>query len=184
MNSGSKANSTGDRFEKRIASELTAAGYIEVPASHYLRLKNSNRDMLPGKYYVRHVYDGKTVYGTDRFADFLIINAALFPDGLILECKWQQANGSVDEKFSFLHQNILKTGVPTIVLYGGGKHKPGSITWLRERVDKRNLLAVWREDEFYIKVNNGFFGAGGSTDLSKKDEDLFLYASGGLWGAV
>jgi hypothetical protein len=179
MSSGSKANSTGSRFEKRIAAELEAAGYIEVPASAYLRLRNS--DFLPSKCFVRHIYVGETVFGTERFADFLIVNKEIFPDGLILECKWQQAGGSVDEKFSFLHQNILKTGVPTIFLYGGGGHKPGSIVYLNERIDGCNLLAVWREDEFYIEVNNGFFGTGKYTPTAKKDDDSFLYANGGLW---
>lgn len=179
MSSGSKANSTGNRFECRIATELEAAGYVEVPESQYLRLRNS--DFLPSKFFVRHIYVGKTIYDTDRYADFLIVNKSLFPKGLILECKWQQANGSVDEKFSFLHQNIIKTGVPSIFLYGGGGHKPGSIAWLKERVDTHNLIAVWREDEFYIEVNNGYFGTGEFSVQPKKDKDLFLYGNGGLW---
>ncbi|MDP2637026.1 MAG: hypothetical protein Q8P03_00205, partial [bacterium] len=62
---------------------------------------------------------GLTIYETVRKCDFFIVNRELFPDDLIIECKWQQSGGSVDEKYPFLLFNILKTGIPTIILLDG-----------------------------------------------------------------
>jgi hypothetical protein len=59
---------------------------------------------------------GPSIYETPRYCDFLVINRAIFPDFLIIECKWQQSSGSVDEKYAFLLFNILKTGIPTAAL--------------------------------------------------------------------
>ena len=69
---------------------------------------------------LKQVKVGTTVYDSDRYCDFLVLNKDLFPDGLVIECKWQQSAGSVDEKYPFLVVNIMKTGVPTVVLIDGG----------------------------------------------------------------
>jgi hypothetical protein len=36
------------------------------------------------------------------------VNQTKFSDGLIIECKWQESAGSVDEKYPFVVLNIKK----------------------------------------------------------------------------
>jgi hypothetical protein len=81
------------------------------------------------------------------------------PTDVVAECKWQQSGGSVDEKYPLLVFNILKTGIPTIVLLDGGGYSAEARAWLLEQVhDKGALIGVWDMSEFQRRANNGYFG--------------------------
>lgn len=157
INSGRKANRTGNSLERFVLQALQARAYDEFwnhKASVF-----ENRKAIGGKQFIRQVPVGDTIYETIRKADFLIINRDKFPEDLIIECKWQQSKGSVDEKYPFLIFNIVRTGVPTIVLMDGGGYKAAALRWLKENAGKnRALLAVWTMAEFQKEVNNGFLG--------------------------
>lgn len=119
------------------------------------------RNSLSGKLYIKQLYVGPTIYNTKRKVDFFIINKDLFPQDLIIECKWQQSPGSVDEKYPFLLLNIEKTNVPTIVVLDGEGYKPAAKVWLAEQVQQnttKNLWHVWSMVEFQKALNNGFLG--------------------------
>lgn len=88
-----------------------------------------------------------------------MLNTAKFPDGLIIECKWQQSAGSVDEKFPFLYLNIMKCRDPTVVVIDGGGYKPSALPWLKSMANPASaLMGVWSLQEFQTQVNNGFLG--------------------------
>jgi hypothetical protein len=90
--------------------------------------------------------------------DLLIINERKFSDGLIIECKWQQRGGSVDEKYPLLVFNVIKTAVPTVVLLDGGGYRPAAEDWLKSQCNPHAaLIAVWDMREFQKQVNDGFF---------------------------
>ena len=109
--------------------------------------------------YAKQAICGKTIYETNRKVDFLVINHDLFPDGLIIECKWQQVSGSVDEKYPFLLFNIIKTGVHTVVLIDGNGYRKAALHFLKEEVSKTSALkGVWTMAEFQAQINDGFFG--------------------------
>lgn len=96
-----------------------------------------------------------------RKVDFLVINRAKFPDDLIIECKWQQSKGSVDEKYPFLLYNIIKTGIPTVILLDGEGYSAAAKKWLTDQADKEMNLSfwgLWTMTEFQKNINNGFLG--------------------------
>jgi hypothetical protein len=155
--SGSKANKTGSRLERFTRDALIERGYAEF--WNYKKQVFDNRKILGGKQFAKQVRVGDTIYETPRVCDFFIVNRDKFPDDLIIECKWQQSKGSVDEKYPFLLYNIIRTGIPTVVLLDGGGYKPAALHWLKEMVNKNGaLLAVWTMAEFQREVNNGFLG--------------------------
>jgi hypothetical protein len=118
-----------------------------------------NRKAIGGKQYLKQLPIGPTIYETARKCDFLVINRALFPDDLTIECRWQQRAGSVDEKYPLLLFNILKTGIPTAVLMDGGGYREAARKWLIEQVHPKSaLIGVWTMAEFQKAVNNGFLG--------------------------
>ena len=118
-----------------------------------------NRSVMGGKQFVRQIQLGSTIYSTPRRADFFIVNRAKFPDDLIIECKWQQSKGSVDEKYPYLLYNIIRSGIPTVVLLDGSGYREAALKWLKEMVNKNGaLIAVWTMAEFQKEVNNGFLG--------------------------
>jgi hypothetical protein len=93
----------------------------------------------------RQVKIGQGIYGTDLRADFLISGLPGFPDGLIIESKWQASTGSVDEKFPYVVSNIRagKYPCPVIVVLDGGGYKDGAEQWLRSQVDGYKFYAVF-----------------------------------------
>lgn len=155
--SESKSNATGNNLERFVLHALRDKGYTE-----FWNHKNTafeSRAAIGGKQYMRWLPVGTTIYKTQRIADFFIVNPALFPSNLIIECKWQQVSGSVDEKYPFLLFNIIRTGIPTVILLDGGGYKPAALAWLKDQVNPDGALqAVWTMAEFQTRVNNGFLG--------------------------
>ena len=155
--SGSRANITGNRLERFVQQILLEREYAEF--WNYKKQVFANRKLLSGKQFIRQLPVGDTIYETVRKCDFFIINREKFPEDLIIECKWQQSKGSVDEKYPFLLYNIIRTGIPTVILLDGGGYKPAALQWLKEMVNKNGaLIAVWTMTEFQKEVNNGFLG--------------------------
>lgn len=155
--SGKFANHTGNRLERFVKDALVEYGYTEF--WDHKAQAFENRKAIGGKQYMQQLPVGTTIYETVRKADFFVVNKAKFPDDLIIECKWQQSSGSVDEKYPFLLFNIIKTGVPTVILLDGDGYKPSAKKWLQDQMDlKRALIHVWSMTEFHKAVNNGFLG--------------------------
>ncbi len=132
MTDGAFANFTGDVAERVIKCILSDRGY-----------------------HIQHQYTlCESIYGHKIRTDFFIDNIKEFPNGLAIECKWQDTGGSADEKFPYLVINIKNQfPCPVIVVIGGNGHKPGSVTWLSNQVDKKKLLAVFTIEEFISWVN-------------------------------
>jgi len=157
INSGRQANKTGNTLELFIQRLLSDNGYLEF-WNHKDQLF-SNRHNVGGKQFAKQVPCGMSIYETKRKCDFLVINNEKFPDGLIIECKWQQSSGSVDEKYPFTIFNIFKIGVPTIILLDGGGYKRNAMVWLKEQVNpNRALIGVYNMAEFQALVNKGLLG--------------------------
>jgi hypothetical protein len=155
--SGSKANKTGNTLERFVQQALLDRGYVEF--WNHKKQVFANRNTLGGKQFAKQVPIGNSIYDTERKCDFLVINRDKFKNDLIIECKWQQRGGSVDEKYAFLIFNIVKTGIPTIVLLDGSGYRAAAKAWLKDQVNpKGSLLAVWDMAEFQKEVNNGFLG--------------------------
>jgi len=155
--SGGRANKTGNKLEKFVAAALQGCGYKEF--WNHKAQAFANRKTIGGKQYLTQLPAGDTIYETMRKCDFLVINRDKFTNDLIIECKWQQSSGSVDEKYPFLLFNIIRTGIPTVVLLDGGGYKPAAMKWLKEQVNPKGaLIGVWDMAEFQKQVNNGFLG--------------------------
>lgn len=157
--SGAKANHTGNQLERFVEQALQAAGYSEF--WNHKTQAFENRKSISGKQYLKQLPCGQTIYNTKRTVDFLIINREKFPNDLIIECKWQQGTGTTDEKYPYLLFNIIKTGIPSIVILDGNGYRKAAYKWLADQADKemnRALIGVWNMAEFQTKVNNGFLG--------------------------
>jgi len=157
ISGGTQANTTGNALERFAEHTLKQHGYTE-----FINHKDqvfAMRNTIGGRQYSTQPYCGQSIYDTKRNCDFLVINQEKFPEGLIIECKWQQVGGSVDEKYPFAVHNIMKIGVPTIILIDGGGYKKSALTWLKSQAGKeRALTGVYTMPEFQAIVNKGFLG--------------------------
>lgn len=126
---GAKAQSTGSVAESMIGTMLFRLGYTPI----------------------RQRVIGTGIYGTPIQVDILIERAPNFPNGLIIESKWQGASGSVDEKYPYLVENIRHCyPCPVIILADGDGARPGAIRWLKSQIDGTNILAVFSLKELML----------------------------------
>ncbi|MEE9312205.1 MAG: PD-(D/E)XK nuclease superfamily protein [Planctomycetota bacterium] len=157
VSGGSKANATGNQLERFVCQTLENHGYAEFwnHKKQFMEIRNT----IGGKQFAQQIPVGPTIYDTDRRCDIYVMNRAKFPDDLVIECKWQQAKGSVDEKYPYLLFNIIRTGIPTIVVIDGDGARPAAVAWLKSQVGGGSaLLGVWDMKEFHRQANNGFLG--------------------------
>lgn len=108
----------------------------------------------------------QTIYGQKGRTEFLLSSKTHGLD-IRIECKWQQSNGSVDEKFPYLYLNSIEA-IPEnhiIIIADGKGFKPGAIPWLKNAIkeqkytdnkNKDRKIDVMNLTEFLTWANNAF----------------------------
>jgi len=147
---GTIANATGSNLEAFIENALIANHYQFVD-----KVKFKPSIYLEQPIYSKQVFICKSIYDTNIYCDFILYHPEKYPDCLIIESKWQQTGGSVDEKYPYLIINI-QTRYPhkTILVLDGGGYKKGAEDWIRNEVGN-SLIAVYSMAEFQTWVNKG-----------------------------
>lgn len=104
--------------------------------------------------YERQYPIGNGIFETPLQVDFFLPSVKPFPNGLIIESKWQQVPGSVDEKLCYLVENI-KSVYPctTIVMIDGLGFRPGAIRWVKAQAGHGRLFAAFDLREFLTWSN-------------------------------
>lgn len=96
----------------------------------------------------------QSIFGKRIRVDFLIPPCEQAPIGLIVEAKWQDSTGSVEEKLPYLVMNIYQHYPhPTIIVIDGQGFSDGALQWLNEQVDGDELLHVFSITEFISWCN-------------------------------
>lgn len=161
---GTTANKNGKIFEEQLVPLFQRNGYIVIKHSEWkedealierIKARIGNTKKTP-KYY-RHEpklvicqYPYSSIYEHNGKTEFLIINT-LKNQVIRVECKWQQASGSVDEKFPYLYLNCIFSFEETeiILIIDGGGFKKGSKEWLQRKIAERWLQ---NDDKKHIQV--------------------------------
>lgn len=126
---GARANSSGQFAERMVEEMLKAKGWS----------------------FRRQVVVGVSIYGHRLRADIVVDPRPSIPKGLVIECKWQDVPGSVDEKFPYVVENIRADAYkhPVVVIIGGGKAKLGAVRWLAmQQLSECRLVGVFGIEEF------------------------------------
>lgn len=153
-----RANYTGSQLERFVECSLQSQGYQKCDDGKWLL---RNYKTLTGRYYATQACVGEAFYkDKKRYVDFLVVNNEAFCDALIIECKWQESVGSVEEKFLYLVECIKKTKIPTIVLLDGDGYSLGAQSYLKSAVDGQFFLYVWEMKHFQKALTSEFFGTG------------------------
>ncbi|WP_088239496.1 PD-(D/E)XK nuclease superfamily protein [Calothrix rhizosoleniae] len=152
-NQGAQANKSGGILEANVKTILNEHDYFQV-GHHVPKEIIGNAALLP-KRYGRQIDIGMGIYQTALNVDFYIVGIPKFTSGLIIECKYQESGGSVDEKFPYLNLNIQHCyPAPTIVVMGGTGMRQGALDWLKNQVEcNHNLVAVNSLDRFIAWAN-------------------------------
>ena len=94
-----------------------------------------------------------TVYGTNGKTEFCIVDGERH---IRIECKWQQASGSVDEKYPYLYLNCM-VKMPEkeiIILLDGGGYKKEAREWLQKACASSDWMPKLAPEAKSIKVFN------------------------------
>lgn len=146
--SGTQANYTGTVLEQFIQARLDERGY------QYVDRKMFKPAMyLEQLVYTKQFHLGNSIYETPFYCDFILYHPDKWPEGLVIESKWQSSSGSVDEKYPYTVLNIkMHSEYKSILLLDGGGYKPGAEKWLRQQVDGK-LLHVFNMGQFTTWAN-------------------------------
>lgn len=148
---GGNAVEYGNTLERFVLHILNDRKYEFIPHRRFIAAC-----CLEQPIFTQQMPFGDSIYNTPMKADFMLRHHDKWPDRLIIECKWQQSSGSVDEKYPYTVQNIKEQyPCPAIILLDGGGYKPGAKRWLCEQVDDEKLIAVFSMSEFQKWVNRG-----------------------------
>ena len=112
---GTTANLTGNNLQDFVEHALQKKGYGYI----------DKKKFKPALYLEQPIYTKQfdvcqSIYNKTLKCDFILYHPEKHPDCLVIECKWQQVGGSVDEKFPFLVLNIqTKSPYKTLILLDG-----------------------------------------------------------------
>ncbi len=148
---GAQANLTGNRLERFIEYNLVDCGFTKI-ADKKAFVSAMRSFSEPS--YASQVHIGHTIYGTNLICDFLLFHPHTWPEGLVIEAKWQQEPGTVDEKYPYFVMNIFSSEYRTILVLDGGGYREGAERWVRS-MRKQNLLYVFNMAEFQRWINQG-----------------------------
>lgn len=135
---GTYANQTGNQLERTVRDLFSRAGFAVMKWRDYVaQHKGLMAPVLPADLLLEDV-PYTSIYGHSGKTEFLALSDRL---GLKMriECKWQQANGSVDEKLPYLYLNCLEA-MPEdqiMIVIDGEGFKPGAKAWLRAAVEEK-----------------------------------------------
>lgn len=154
---GASANSNGNQLELLLSSLIVQNNYKQCASKDFLTLCQHSSEKL----FASQVFIGATIYnGKKRRCDVALFNPLWknkYHQGiLIIECKWQQSSGSVDEKFPYLVLNINHLPYHTLVLLDGGAYSAGAEQWLRSQIGEK-LIDVFNMSQLIKASNNRFF---------------------------
>lgn len=147
--SGLKANKRGQSLENFVRS-LCSDSYQFVERKHFESLKTLGRPIFTSQYSI-----SKDIYGKDRKVDFILYRPGRWPQGLIIQCKWQGVSGSVEQKYPFEVECIKQDKVPAIIVLDGSGYSKGAQSWLKQQVDGRYLLHVFSQGELQRLASRG-----------------------------
>jgi hypothetical protein len=96
----------------------------------------------------------KTIYGTQLRADFYLWHPHKHPCGLLIEHKYQETNGTTDQKLPYAVANLKSTGIPAMLVITGPAFRPGVRAWCKAQEDAL-LTVVTSSDAWTILLNRG-----------------------------
>ncbi len=161
MEKGAKSNISGNQLEIAVMTVLLGKGFELVKYRDWKKNQEKyGKELLLKNVPFTSVYKhlGKT--------EFLLVSEK-YDLKIRIECKWQQVNGSVDEKLPYLYLNTIET-MPEktiMILIDGIGWKKGAIQWLKDAVKQKKYttnenndkeILVFNLTDFFTWANNTF----------------------------
>jgi hypothetical protein len=110
---GAPSSMSGIRVSKQTLTAMTGNGYRDLIASYI------HHNYAPhGLEVYLEISLGKTIIGKDRFIDIFVVR----PEdrkAIAIECKYQDSQGTVDEKIPYALADLEALWMPGLLVYAG-----------------------------------------------------------------
>jgi hypothetical protein len=142
---GRQGGFNGRQFEQDVVSRLLRHGYVQLRA-------------LPAPPTVPFfLHPWRSPYRTPSgqyTPDFYLWHPDKYPEGCVLECKYQETKGTADEKLRHVMHCLWSTGLPSILLVIGKGFRP---TWQEEckKYETARFIVITSFDEWIQRLNRG-----------------------------
>ena len=159
MKTGTKANKNGKGFENYITLPFSSKGFITVHYSDWHKNMNSyGKEVLICDYPYYDITKSKS-----RMEYFVLSDK--YGLKCRIECKWQSARGSVDEKLAKLYLDCIEPGNPdhTVIVVDGGGQRERYVKWIKDAARRKLYTSSFNSHkrvdvmglvEFITWVNN------------------------------
>ncbi len=155
---GNLANASGNTLERAVQSVFQSKGFTII---NYRTWANAKARYGEELLLLNAPYT--SIYGHQGRTEFLATSVR-YSFEIRIECKWQQSNGSVDEKLPYLYLNAIEAMPENhiVIVIDGNGFKPGAVSWLRRAVKERvytykdndnKLIEVLNLREFFTWAN-------------------------------
>ena len=150
---GRLANRSGKDMERDVAELLDNYEFAELDKAQK-KLLHDNEGVMPhlkGRWFAQQVRLYRTLYNSRHTTDFILWAPELSAPHL-LEIKWQESQGSVDEKYVFTALSLKDMPVPAILVLEGGGARSAAVKWLRKQNRKGKFeLMTYHMFERWLK---------------------------------
>lgn len=129
---GGEANGSGQFLERVVENEARARSFHVTE----WRVDLDNYDLVHPRRLIRRV-PYTSIYGCNSTSEFVLVDD-LAGRRVRIECRWQQAAGSVDEKMPYLFLNADEA-MPEheiVLLLAGDGARDEAIAWLKNKCRK------------------------------------------------
>jgi hypothetical protein len=99
----------------------------------------------------------RNVVGGPMSLDFYLHHPTKHPDGFVIEAKYQERGGSIDEKLYFTVNSLLRIKIPSLLLLLGHGYKQPIYRWCLQQHHPGTLWVVADWADLLRMVNGGFF---------------------------
>lgn len=104
--------------------------------------------------YLRQFNEIQNWYGAQWKVDFCIFHPVKYPNGLLIECKWQSSSGSAEDKLLATLVGLDESDYPSVLSICGKGVRSEIISALRRRSHMRKVEIVEGFDDFLIWAQN------------------------------
>lgn len=144
---GQKAGATGSHMEETFLNGLSRKHYRCLSEPNR-KLVNTRKDLavflsctngFPT--YGTQLKVIESVYGQPFSVDFVIYHPDKWPKGLLIESKYQEKAGSVDQKFPYVFDTFREAGHPALIACGGNGATAPAKNYLVNRSKAHNSIS-------------------------------------------
>jgi hypothetical protein len=133
MTQGGNANKTGALHEAQVKAVFDAWGFKSLDNRVVLNAITIGDPLssLGERWYTTQLAHFRNLYSAKFKSDLFVYDTQHWPNGLLIECKYQALGGSVDEKYVFTVLSLKNLPPPSAMVLTGGGARNCAISWIR-----------------------------------------------------